>query len=119
MQLELPTDRPRMLELSGTEVLTALPKLKADGAFVLRMDAVRLGRWRLFIAWPANAHGSRHSDDKPVAPSRVEAITSAPAGRQAGPAEAKGIFFLRGFRAGTESFHPIHSESKKTFAPQV
>jgi hypothetical protein len=45
-------ERLTLLELSGAELLTELPRLKGQGVRVLAMNVVCNGRWRLTLHWP-------------------------------------------------------------------
>jgi hypothetical protein len=47
-----PVERPSVLELSGSELLTEIPRLKAAGATVFGMTSICNSRWRLTLHWP-------------------------------------------------------------------
>jgi hypothetical protein len=52
-----PIERPSVLELSGAELLTELPRLQGQGATVFGMTAVCVSRYRLFLRWPEPEQG--------------------------------------------------------------
>jgi hypothetical protein len=52
MTIEQPTNQPRTLECSGSELAGLLADLKARGCIVLGMASICVSRWRLSLAWP-------------------------------------------------------------------
>jgi len=53
---------PVLLEVTGAELQAVLAKLRADGAFVWRMDAVCQSDYKLHIHWPATCQTAQHHD---------------------------------------------------------
>ena len=68
-----PIERPTVLELSGSELLVELPRLKVQGATVFGMASICNGRWRLTLHWPEPEQQTLLSENIKTAPMKARA----------------------------------------------
>lgn len=94
----IPTDRPTLQEVSGTELEPTLRKLRAQGAWPWRLERVGVSGYRVWIHWPAIAPRSTEPGQQDDGPSRVKSVANARHGQGTAQHDTKGIFSPDGAR---------------------